>query len=122
MFNDQQKAEGKGKPSKHSPEEIKIKFHHHLVTDTELSTIKDKISEDDLRRFVAEALDDFCADHAYDVMPNDRIVIIRSTTLEMCDSEEDVVREVGITVAHEIAHHFGISDDRLEELGLGDAE
>jgi len=39
------------------------------------------------------------------------------TTLEVCDSEEDVVREVGITVAHEIAHHFGLDDERLHALG-----
>jgi predicted Zn-dependent protease with MMP-like domain len=50
------------------------------------------------------------------VLP-DRIVIIRSTTLEMCENEEDVVREVGITVAHEIAHHFGLDDERLHALG-----
>lgn len=50
------------------------------------------------------------------VLP-DRIVIIRSSTLEMCETEEEVVREVGITVAHEIAHHFGVDDDRLHALG-----
>ena len=50
------------------------------------------------------------------VLP-DRIVIIRSTTLEMCEDEDDVVREVGITVAHEIAHHFGLDDERLHALG-----
>ena len=50
------------------------------------------------------------------VLP-DRVVIIRSTTLDVCETEEDVVREVGITVAHEIAHHFGVDDDRLHALG-----
>ena len=50
------------------------------------------------------------------VLP-DRIVIVRSTTLAMCESEEDVIREVGITVAHEIAHHFGLDDERLHALG-----
>jgi predicted Zn-dependent protease with MMP-like domain len=50
------------------------------------------------------------------VLP-DRVVIIRSTTLDVCATEADVVREVGITVAHEIAHHFGVDDDRLHALG-----
>ena len=50
------------------------------------------------------------------VLP-DRIVIVRSTTLAMCENEEDVIREVGITVAHEIAHHFGLDDERLHALG-----
>jgi predicted Zn-dependent protease with MMP-like domain len=47
----------------------------------------------------------------------DRIVVFRNPTLAICDTEEDVVEEVGITVVHEIAHHFGIEDDRLHELG-----
>jgi len=47
----------------------------------------------------------------------DRITIFRNPLLEMCGSEEEVVLEVRITVVHEIAHHFGIDDDRLHELG-----
>ena len=50
------------------------------------------------------------------VLP-DRITIFRNPTLEMCDTEDDVVDEVNVTVVHEIAHHFGIDDDRLHELG-----
>jgi predicted Zn-dependent protease with MMP-like domain len=52
------------------------------------------------------------------VLP-DRITIFRNPTLAVCDSEEDVVEEVAITVVHEIAHHFGIDDARLHELGWG---
>ena len=37
----------------------------------------------------------------------------------MCATEAEVVRQVGITVVHEVAHHFGIDDDRLTELGWG---
>ncbi len=50
------------------------------------------------------------------VLP-DRIVVFRNPTLDICDTEEDVIHEVRITVVHEIAHHFGIDDDRLHELG-----
>ena len=50
------------------------------------------------------------------VMP-DRITIFRNPTLSMCVSDAEVVDEVRITVVHEIAHHFGIDDDRLHELG-----
>lgn len=49
----------------------------------------------------------------------DTITIYRDPLLEMCDSEGDVVEEVSITVIHEIAHHFGIDDERLHELGWG---
>jgi predicted Zn-dependent protease with MMP-like domain len=49
----------------------------------------------------------------------DRITIFRHPILAMCDTEEQVVAEVRVTVVHEIAHHFGIDDDRLDELGYG---
>jgi predicted Zn-dependent protease with MMP-like domain len=50
------------------------------------------------------------------VMP-DRITIFRDTHLRVSRDEDDLRRRVTHTVAHEIAHHFGISDDRLRELG-----
>ena len=47
----------------------------------------------------------------------DRITLYRNPILAVCETDSDVVREVRITVVHEIAHHFGIDDDRLHELG-----
>ena len=47
----------------------------------------------------------------------DRVFVFRNPLLDMCSSEEELVEEVRITVVHEIAHHFGISDDRLHDLG-----
>jgi predicted Zn-dependent protease with MMP-like domain len=47
----------------------------------------------------------------------DRITIFRNPTLAICDTRDDVVEEVAVTVVHEIAHHFGIDDERLHELG-----
>jgi predicted Zn-dependent protease with MMP-like domain len=52
------------------------------------------------------------------VLP-DRILIFRQPILAICDTMEEVVRQVRITVVHEIAHHFGIDDERLHELGYG---
>jgi predicted Zn-dependent protease with MMP-like domain len=52
------------------------------------------------------------------VLP-DRITIYRNPTLRLCSTEDEVVEEVAITVVHEIAHHFGIDDNRLHELGWG---
>jgi predicted Zn-dependent protease with MMP-like domain len=49
----------------------------------------------------------------------DRITVFRQPLLEMCETPEELVREVRITVVHEIAHHFGIDDDRLHDLGYG---
>jgi predicted Zn-dependent protease with MMP-like domain len=49
----------------------------------------------------------------------DTVTIFRQSLLEICDTEQDVVEEVAITVIHEMAHHFGIDDERLHELGWG---
>jgi predicted Zn-dependent protease with MMP-like domain len=47
----------------------------------------------------------------------DTITIYRDALLDMCDDDDEVVEEVKVTVVHEIAHHFGVDDDRLHELG-----
>ncbi|MFC4005087.1 metallopeptidase family protein [Prauserella oleivorans] len=57
--------------------------------------------------------------HDYGGVLPDRISIYREPILGICDTEDDVVEEVLITVVHEIAHHFGIDDARLHELGWG---
>ncbi|RAN79619.1 hypothetical protein B5P43_13835 [Bacillus sp. SRB_336] len=49
----------------------------------------------------------------------DRITVFRRPILDLCSSREQVIHEVTVTVIHEIAHHFGISDARLHELGWG---
>jgi predicted Zn-dependent protease with MMP-like domain len=49
----------------------------------------------------------------------DTVTIFRESLLEICETEDEVVEEVAITVVHELAHHFGIDDQRLHELGWG---
>ncbi len=49
----------------------------------------------------------------------DRITIFRDPLEAMCHSPEQLREEITITVVHEIAHHFGIDDDRLHALGWG---
>lgn len=50
------------------------------------------------------------------VMP-DRITVFRRPLLSMCRDEDELVRQIRVTVVHEVAHHFGIDDARLHELG-----
>ena len=47
----------------------------------------------------------------------DRIIIYRGPLTRMCEDREELLDEIAITVVHEIAHHFGIDDHRLHELG-----
>lgn len=49
----------------------------------------------------------------------DTVTIYRDAILEMCSDEQEVVDEVAITVVHEIAHYFGIDEQRLHQLGWG---
>jgi len=51
--------------------------------------------------------------------PPDRVTIFRGPLVRMCHTQEQIVEEVRRTVIHELAHHFGIDDDRLNELGWG---
>ncbi len=64
------------------------------------------------------ALTDRGTDWGFGELP-DRIFIYRNPTLAMCDTVDEVRAEVAITVVHEIAHHFGIDDERLHALGWG---
>jgi predicted Zn-dependent protease with MMP-like domain len=56
--------------------------------------------------------------HYGGVLP-DRITIYREALLDVCSDEQQLVEEVAVTVVHEIAHHFGIPEHRLHELGWG---
>lgn len=56
-------------------------------------------------------------DSSYAGVLPDVITIYRRPLEAKARSEEDLAREVRVTVLHEIAHHFGIDDDRLDDLG-----
>ncbi|MFW5474800.1 metallopeptidase family protein [Knoellia sp. CPCC 206450] len=49
----------------------------------------------------------------------DRITLFRGPLTRMCKDLEDLREEIAVTVVHEIAHHFGIDDATLHELGWG---
>lgn len=55
----------------------------------------------------------------YGLVAPDKITIFRRTILRVCPpGDEDAIRaQVRRTVLHEVAHHFGIDDDRLHEIG-----
>lgn len=57
------------------------------------------------------------SDRPFDLvaMP-DRIVLYQRALEEECASEAELVREVAITVIHEVGHHFGLTDEEMETL------
>lgn len=54
-----------------------------------------------------------------DLVLPDRITLYRLTLCDEADDLEHLRDEIAITVVHEVAHHFGIDDDRLHQLGWG---
>jgi len=54
-------------------------------------------------------------DHYFGVVP-DRITLFAGPIQSISPDEEGLVREVRHVVVHEVAHFFGISDDRLREM------
>jgi predicted Zn-dependent protease with MMP-like domain len=49
----------------------------------------------------------------------DRITIFRGPLSRMARDEDDLAARVRVTVLHEVGHYFGMSDERLRELGWG---
>jgi predicted Zn-dependent protease with MMP-like domain len=47
----------------------------------------------------------------------DRITLFQENIEAVCETAEEIAEEIRKTVLHEIAHHFGIDDERLHDLG-----
>ena len=58
-------------------------------------------------------------DSTYGGVLPDRITIYQDAITEICADRDEVVDEVAVTVVHEVAHHFGIDEETLHELGWG---
>ena len=56
--------------------------------------------------------------YGFGEMP-DRITLFREPLLAICDDVDELRDRVHITLVHEIAHYYGIDDDKLHELGWG---
>lgn len=56
---------------------------------------------------------------SYGLVLPDKITLFQQALESICATEEELREEVQTTVIHELAHHFGISDRRLSELGWG---
>jgi predicted Zn-dependent protease with MMP-like domain len=54
--------------------------------------------------------------YGFGEMP-DRIILYREPLLAICANEDELRDEIHVTLVHEIAHYYGIDDDRLHELG-----
>lgn len=55
--------------------------------------------------------------HGYTFITPDKVTIFQKPIEAKCRNDAEIIAEIQRVVQHEIAHHFGIDDDRLEELG-----
>ncbi len=88
------------------------------VVDNVAVMVEDDAPTDDpdlLGVYVGRALTE--RDTTYTFEAPDVVLVYRHPTLRLCADEAEVAREVRVTVVHELAHHLGIDDDRLHELG-----
>jgi len=58
-------------------------------------------------------------DSYYGMVPPDSITLYRNPLKAMCETTEELINEIAITVVHELGHYFGIDDDQLDEMGWG---
>lgn len=58
-------------------------------------------------------------DSSWGFVPPDVITIFSGPLRRTCRDHDDLVDQIAVTVVHELAHHFGIDDERLHELGWG---
>ena len=56
--------------------------------------------------------------YGYDLVLPDKITLFQKPIEAICETQEQIAEEIKATIVHEIAHHFGIDDDRLHNLGL----
>ena len=54
----------------------------------------------------------------YGMVLPDKITLFQGSIEAVCSDDEELVKEVRDTVVHEVAHHFGIDDHRLDEMGI----
>jgi len=86
-----------------------------IPTRSQLKTLKERHSYSLLGLYEGVPLTE--RTHNYSFVAPDKITIFQKPIEAMCRNENQIIEEIQRVVRHEIAHHFGISDDRLEELG-----
>ena len=106
-------------------DELPVELHRHIanvaivveeLADDETLALADVDDPYDLFGFY-EGIPLTERTHAYGMVPPDKISIYRQPILAVCRNAEEIRAMIGETLRHEIAHYFGIDDDRLEEIG-----
>lgn len=78
--------------------------------------LDDGLPDDLLGIYIGTPLEEEYSDGYHQPLPG-RIILFRANLCDMCESREELIEEIRITLLHEIGHHFGMDEDKLDELG-----
>ena len=56
--------------------------------------------------------------YGYNLVLPDKITLFQRSIEAICSSDQEILTEIRDTVMHEVAHHFGINDDALDNMGV----
>lgn len=56
--------------------------------------------------------------YGYNLVLPDKITLFQRSIEAICSSDQEILTEIRDTVIHEVAHHFGINDDALDNIGV----
>lgn len=103
------------------PDEFRPYLDNVLIEVVDRPTPKlmreEDVPEDVLGLYVGCPIGEKLLEGGVEALLPDRILIFRDNLRDMCESFDELVEEIRITVLHEIGHHFGMDEDQLEELG-----
>jgi predicted Zn-dependent protease with MMP-like domain len=77
------------------------------------------MSPDDTLLGLYEGIPQIERTSSYDLVPPDRITLFQRSIEESCDTDAEVAEQIRRTILHEVGHHFGIDDERLDEIEAG---
>lgn len=78
----------------------------------------EEVPADLLGLYMGTPLEHRGSEGGHSLLP-DRILVFRDNLCAMCATREELIEEIRVTVLHEVGHHFGLDEQRLDELGYG---
>lgn len=92
-----------------------------VVIEEELAPCQKEVAAEDRKRIILglyQGVPLTKRHHHYGMVMPDKISIFKKNIEKVCKTDEEIICLVAHTVQHELAHHFGISDKRLRDLGV----
>lgn len=95
-------------------EDLPVEFRRHL--DNVVISVQDEAEDDPdlLGIYIGQPLTERSLDQLV-ILP-DQIILYQRPLEAACESEEELVEEIRITVVHEVGHFFGLSEEEIVDI------